>query len=134
MKDKLKALLAHSYVPYSHFPVACIIMTNDNQEWLGVNVENASYKAGLCAEQNALAQVLTHGYKKNDIKEVFLLAKTDKIIKPCFLCRQLLSEYLPAAVKINCYNQEGMIKTYQVQELCPLPFGQADLEGDNDEK
>ena len=48
MKEKLEKLLDNAYAPYSNFKVACIIITNDNQEFVGVNVENALWSNYLC--------------------------------------------------------------------------------------
>ena len=50
MRDKLLKLLENSYCVYSNFPVAAIAVMNDGKEFAGVNVENASYGATICAE------------------------------------------------------------------------------------
>ena len=54
MKDKLLKLLNNSYSPYSNFPVASIVVMNDGVEFSGINVEDASYRAGACAERVAI--------------------------------------------------------------------------------
>ena len=40
MFEKLKLLQKRSYAPYSYFRVSAILVTNDNKEFYGVNVEN----------------------------------------------------------------------------------------------
>ena len=134
MKEKLMALLKNSYSPYSKLAVACLIETKDNNLFAGVNIENASYKDGLCAEQNALAAVLTNGYKGQDIVAVNIMGNTEIILKPCFLCRQLLSELLDSNCQVNCYNINGQISKFTVKDLCPFPFGEEDLPGGKDEE
>ena len=134
MKESLINLLKNSHSPYSKLAVACIIETKDNNFFAGVNVENASYKDGLCAEQNALAAALTSGYKGQDIIAINIMGNTEKILKPCFLCRQLLSELLEPSCFVNCYNNKGQISNLKVQDLCPFPFGEADLPGGQDEE
>ncbi len=62
MKDKLKKLLHNSYSHYSHFRVASIVVMKDGKEFVGVNVENASYGAGVCVERNTIIQAIANGY------------------------------------------------------------------------
>ena len=50
MKERLNRLLENSYSPYSHFRVAAIVVMKDGQSFEGVNVENATYGATICAE------------------------------------------------------------------------------------
>ena len=69
MKDKLKELLKNSYSPYSKFRVSSIVIMKDGTEFGGVNVENASYGATICAERNAILQAIAHGYKKGDFEK-----------------------------------------------------------------
>ena len=93
MKDKLEKLLDNAYAPYSHFKVACIIKTKDNQEFMGVNVENASYGATICAERSAIVSAISKGYKKGDFKELHVMVSSGSIGTPCFICRQVISEF-----------------------------------------
>ena len=127
MKDKLLKLLENSYSPYSNFPVACVVVTKDLKEFNGVNIEDASYRAGACAERVALFSAITAGYKKNDIKEINIMVASGKISTPCFVCRQMILELCDKNTLINCYDKDGNIKTYTVDELCPLPFNEDDL-------
>ena len=66
----LEALLKNAYAPYSNFPVAAIIKGASGAIYSGVNVENAAYPQGGCAEASAiaLAQYLVH---QASIQEVF---------------------------------------------------------------
>ena len=73
MKDKLLRLLDNSYSVYSHFPVAAIVVAKDGREFYGVNVEDASYRAGACAERVAIFNAITAGCKKGDLKELNLI-------------------------------------------------------------
>ena len=127
MIDKLKELLKNSYAPMSHFPVSSIIVMKDGREIGGVNVEDASTRAGTCAERNALFHMITLGYKKGDVSEVNVLVSSGKIGTPCFVCRQMLYELCDLDTKVNCYRLDGQYETYTVRELCPHPFGEEDL-------
>ena len=126
MKEKLIKLLDNSYSPYSNYKVASIVINKDNKEYSGVNVENISYGATICAERNAITSAITDGYKKGDFKELHLMCQDDLSV-PCFICRQVISELFDKETKIYSYNKKGDIKTYTVDELCPLPFENDDL-------
>lgn len=121
MKDKLIKLLENSYSPYSNYKVSAIVVTKDGLEFSGVNVENISYGATICAERNAIISAVTKGYKKGDFKELHLMCQDDLSV-PCFMCRQVISELFDKDAKIYAYDKKGNIKEYDLNELCPYPF------------
>ena len=73
MKEKLLELHKNSYAPYSKFPVSAVVVCKDGKEFYGVNVEDASTRAGTCAERCALFSALAAGYKKGDFKEINIM-------------------------------------------------------------
>ena len=99
MREKLEKLLNNSYAKYSKFRVSCICVMNDGKEFNGVNVENASYGATICAERVAITSAIANGYKKGDFKELHIMVDSDKIGTPCFICRQVISEFFNLDVK-----------------------------------
>lgn len=127
MKEKLLELQKNAYCKYSNFPVSSIVVTKDNKEFNGINVEDASYRAGACAERVALFSMLAAGYKKGDVKEINVMISNGKVGTPCFVCRQMIQELCDKETIINCYSTKGDIKTYKVEELCPYPFDEEDL-------
>lgn len=127
MEEKLKNLLSNSYSPYSNFRVAAIVVMSDGMEFKGVNVENASYGAGICAERSAILAAVAAGYKKNDFEELYVMCDNDKIGMPCFVCRQVIVEFFSNDKKIICMNPMGERKEFDVSELCPYPFDENDL-------
>ena len=68
MQERLKELLKNSYSPYSNFKVAAIVVMKDGKEFNGVNVENASYGAAICAERSAIVSAISAGYRNGDFK------------------------------------------------------------------
>ena len=97
MREKLVNLLNNSYSPYSKFRVAAIVVMKDGKEFNGVNVENASYGAAICAERVAITSAVANGYKKGDFDTLYAM------------------------------NPNGETIIHTVKELCPYPFNDEDL-------
>lgn len=127
MREKLLELHKNSYVPISNFPVSACAITKDNREFFGVNVEDASTRAGTCAERNAIFQAITLGVKKGEFKELHVMTSSSGVGMPCFVCRQLISEFFDKSCIVYCYDKEGNKESHTVEELCPYPFGEDDL-------
>ncbi len=127
MKDKLKELLNNSYSPYSHFRVASIVVMKDGSEFNGVNVENASYGAAICAERSAIVSAISAGYKKHDFETLYVMCDNEKIGFSCMVCRQVISEFFESDKKVIAMNPNGEEISLTVKELCPYPFSDEDL-------
>lgn len=123
MIDELLELQKKSYAPYSNFFVSAIVVMKDGKKFSGVNVENASYGATICAERSAIVSAISNGYTKGSFKELNLLISSGEIGMPCFMCRQVILEFFDANSIIRCYSLNGNFKEYRVDELCPYPFG-----------
>lgn len=127
MKDKLLALLDRAYAPYSKFKVAAILEMSDGRLIPGVNVENASYGGTICAERNAITTAVALGYKKGEFKNLYIMVSGDKLSMPCFICRQVIIEFMEDNDKIILMDKDGNQKEYTVKECCPYPFDENDL-------
>lgn len=127
MKEKLIKLLNNSYSPYSNFRVASIAVMKDGREFGGVNVENASYGASICAERTAILSAIAAGYKPYDFETLYVMCDNDKIGMSCFMCRMVISEMFEPDKKIVAMNPNGEEEVHTVAELCPYPFSSEDL-------
>ncbi|CAM9141197.1 cytidine deaminase [Mycoplasma marinum] len=126
--DKLIELQKKSYVPYSGFRVAAILIDSNNKEWKGVNVENAAYSPTNCAERSALFSAISNGVKVNSFKEIHIIGGVeDKIVSPCGVCRQVIVELMPLDAKVIQYSANGAIRINKVEELLPYGFTKGDL-------
>ena len=125
MKEKLINLMQNAYDPYYNFPVGCILVCNDLQEFTGVNVGNAN-GTSICAERNAIHAAIASGYKKNDFKEIYIMA--NKLTVPCFACRQVFVEFFNPEMEVIAYDPAGNTKRYTVGDLCPYAFTKEDLQ------
>ena len=99
LDESAKALLAlaeeirgNAHAKYSHFHVGAALLTASGKVYLGVNVENASYPAGLCAERSAISAAVTAG--ERDFTAIAICGGlASEPCFPCGICRQVLSEF-----------------------------------------
>lgn len=126
MKEALSKLLSHAYAPYSNYKVAAIVVTNDRHAFSGVNVENASYGATICAERNAINNAIANGYRKGDFRALYVMVESKKLAFPCFLCRQTISEFFLDDAILILMNHEDKQK-YLMSEIISHPFTNEDL-------
>lgn len=82
---------ARAYAPYSRYRVGAALLTTSGKIFAGCNVENASYGACLCAERNAIGQMIAAGEK--DPVACVVVTKGPRGGSPCGICRQVLSEF-----------------------------------------
>ena len=118
---RLEALLKNAYAPYSKFPVAAVIKGASGAIYSGVNVENAAYPQGWCAEASAIAAMVSSG--ETEIYELAVMAESDEICTPCGGCRQKIREFAGEDLKIFCFGPDGLKATYTLGELLPYSFG-----------
>jgi cytidine deaminase len=85
--EAAKAAAAAAYAPYSEFNVGAAVLARDGRVITGVNVENASYPLGVCAERAALSRAVVEGIRPGDVEAVAITAS------PCGGCRQWLLEF-----------------------------------------
>ena len=126
MKDKLEILLNNAYAPYSDFQVAAILVTKTEDEYLGVNVENASYGGSICAERNAINSAISSGEHPEDFTEIHIMAAKKDYCMPCLICRQTMVEFFNQDVKIVLYGKDG-VRIYKMIDLVINPFSKEDL-------
>ena len=51
--EKAEVVAARAYAPCLNYEVGAVVRTDDGREFEGVNVENAAYPLGVCAEERA---------------------------------------------------------------------------------
>ncbi|MBQ2083180.1 MAG: cytidine deaminase [Lachnospiraceae bacterium] len=130
LKTAATSALNNSYAPYSHFHVAAAALGASGKVYTGVNVENASYPAGICAERNAIFHAVAEGEKEI---EAILITGCDENGKqaycpPCGVCRQVMREFAdPKKLKVIVCSEEGE-KIYTLEDLLPDSFGPEKLQ------
>jgi len=81
-----------AYAPYSNFKVGAALLSKSGTIYSGVNVENSSFGATICAERNALFNAVTNGDLEFDAI-VIASNLNGKAVYPCGMCRQVLSDF-----------------------------------------
>lgn len=82
---------ARAYAPYSGFHVGAALLTRSGRVFVGCNVENASYPAGICAERTALVSMIAAGEREPVAMAIVTPGKRGG--SPCGICRQTMSEF-----------------------------------------
>ena len=126
LEERAKAAQARAYAPYSKFKVGAAIRM-DGRIFDGVNVENASYPLGVCAERNAVATAVAQGALH--LEEVVVYTDGSPPSSPCGGCRQVLAEFAkdPRAVKVTSINGKGERRSWTIAELLPDGFSGSEL-------
>ena len=109
--ERAAAAAAHSYSPYSNYQVGASLLARDGRIFDGVNVENAAYPLGVCAERTAIAKAASEGLRPGDFEAIGITAS------PCGGCRQWLHEWRVERVWFR--RDDGSIAEYAPGELLP---------------
>ena len=81
LKQAALKIRENAYAPYSGFQVGVALMSSSGEIYTGVNVENAAYPEGTCAEAGAIARMIAAGDRK--ITAVYVVADGAEPVPPC---------------------------------------------------
>ncbi len=126
MYQRALAARNRAYAPYSRFYVGACILTPRGNYYASGNLENASYGLSLCAEANAITQMVAAG--EHEIAEILVIGDGKGICAPCGACRQRIAEFATEATLVHIADAAGTsCQTMPFNELFPLSFGPANL-------
>jgi cytidine deaminase len=111
---RAEAAASRAYAPYSRFYVGAAVRARDGSVFEGVNVENAAYPLGICAERSALARAVGEGLGPGDVEAIAISAS------PCGGCRQWLVEFRLERVVYR--RADGELAVATPAELLPDTF------------
>jgi cytidine deaminase len=100
-----------AYAPYSRYRVGAVVRARDGREFAGVNVENAAYPLGICAERSAIAAAVSAGLRPGDLEAIGITAA------PCGGCRQWLHEF--RIEQVSYRDDQGELHTTTAAALLP---------------
>ena len=120
-----KALSAreNAYAPYSGFKVGAAVMTEAGEVFTGVNVENSSYGATICAERTAFVKAVSEGHRSFSAIAIAGGKDGEELVYswPCGICRQFMYEFCPEIDVTVGKNTEDLV-TKKLTELLPEGF------------
>jgi cytidine deaminase len=113
-----------AYAPYSKYPVGAALLSSNGRIFTGVNIENAAYPAGICAERVAVFKGVSEGEKSFSAIAVV----TANGGTPCGSCRQVLSEFSDEMLVILGDGEGRYLRETTLVALLPEAFGPGHLE------
>lgn len=119
--EEAKTIRENAYAPYSNFKVGAALRTTTGRVFTGVNVENAAYPEGTCAEAGAIAAMIAAG--ESEIAEITVVAGGDVPCPPCGGCRQKINEFARKDVVVTMATLDGKVDEITVDAMLPGAFG-----------
>ena len=111
-------MVQNAYAPYSRFKVGAALLTKTGEVFTGVNVENSSFGATICAERTAFVKAISEGHREF---EAIAVATSDGEAYPCGICRQFMFEF-GDDLKIITGEDEDHLHVSEITELLPEGF------------
>ncbi len=108
-----------AYAPYSGYAVGAALLASSGRIYTGVNVENAAYPTGTCAERSAAFHAVGRGERSFEAVAVV----TENGVAPCGACRQVLSEFGPEMIVLIADNDGRLVRQLKLSQLLPYAFG-----------
>lgn len=122
--------MVNSYSPYSKLQVAAALKVKGIGDLVaGINVENASFGATICAERSAILAARSL-YGDKAIFEYIVVVSSFKgdPISPCGMCLQVISEFVKGDFPIYLGNQKEIVHSYKLKDFLPLAFSKEVLQ------
>jgi cytidine deaminase, homotetrameric len=117
-----------AYAPYSRFTVGVALLTENGRIFCGINIENASYGATVCAERVAIYKAVSEG--EIALKSIAIVGgrgDQTEFCSPCGICRQVMAEFAGDDFEIILATSEDEYKIFTLGELFPEAFSRENL-------
>ncbi len=119
-----EAARQNAYAPYSGYRVGAALRTRSGKVFTGVNIENAAYPSGICAERVAIFKAVSAG--ERDFETLMLVTENGGM--PCGACRQVMAEFA-LDMRVVITDASGQVlQEMTVRELLPGAFTSRDLQ------
>ncbi len=107
-----------AYAPYSNYAVGAAVLSSSGRVYDGVNVENAAYPSGTCAERVAIFKAVSQGERNF----AALAVVTSNGGWPCGACRQVMAEFGLDTWVIIADEDGNILKEASVSDILPGAF------------
>lgn len=117
MKERLRALLNNSITPLDFLCYSSIVVMKDGVTFEGVNLKNAIFRDSIYAEQAAIAQAVTHGYKKGDFEKIYIMVGSNDFKDLEHLSFSVIQEWFEPDKEVVCMIVSGEAITIKVKYI-----------------
>jgi len=100
--------------------VSAAILTKKGNIYVGVCIDTAS-TLGMCAERNAIANMITHG--ESEIDKVVAVMPNGDVGSPCGACREYMMQLDKNSGDIEILLDLNSFKTVKLKDLIPDWWG-----------
>lgn len=100
--------------------VAAAILTKAGNIYVGVCIDTAC-TLGMCAERNAMANMITHG--ETQIDKLVAVLPDGSVGSPCGACREFMMQLDQESGEIEILTELESRKTVRLKELVPDWWG-----------
>ena len=100
--------------------VAAAILTRSGNIYVGVCIDTAS-TLGMCAERNAIANMITHG--ESQIDKVVAVMPDGKVGSPCGACREYMMQLDKDSGEMEILMDRDSMRVVKLKELVPDGWG-----------
>ena len=129
--EKAFEMKEKAYCPYSKYHVGAGLLSKSGKIYGGMNIENSSYGATVCAERTAVLKAVSEGEKQftaiaicGGLEGVESKGDEKDFAFPCGICRQVLREFTnPKEFKIYVCATKDKYGVYTLEDLLPHSFG-----------
>ncbi len=113
-----KKVLKNAYAPFSNFTVGAALLSETGEVFTGVNVENSSFGATICAERTAFVKAISEG--RQSFSTIAVVSGEGAVL-PCGICRQFMFEF-GDNLRVITGDDEYHLKVYEIKDLLPEGF------------
>lgn len=100
--------------------VAAALLTKKGTVYVGVCIDTAS-SLGMCAELNAIANMLTNG--ESQIEKIVAVLSDGSVVAPCGVCRESMMQLAKDSGEIEVLLDYEERKVSKLKELLPNWWG-----------
>ncbi|MEQ2876380.1 cytidine deaminase family protein [Enterococcus asini] len=100
--------------------VAAALLTKKGTVYVGVCIDTAS-SLGMCAERNAIANMLTNG--ESQIEKIVAVLSDGSVVAPCGVCRESMMQLAKDSGEIEVLLDYEERKVSKLKELLPNWWG-----------
>lgn len=122
LKQRAIDVAQNAYAPYSQFRVGAAVLLKGGAIVTGCNVENASYRLTVCAEQNAIASAVALYGGSICIRAIVIVNLNGTASQPCGACRQTIREFSAEETEIFFPASDGSFMRSTVSQMLPYAF------------